>query len=100
MGARIGKCERRLMGQFSIAEWSRTSWVESANDPAWGFPLQSLPYCLFTGEDGAAQPGVGIGAFVLDLDRCCRDGLLDGFPEPLLAACTAPTLNPLIAAGA
>jgi len=88
------------MGQFSIAEWSRTSWVESANDPAWGFPLQSLPYCLFTGEDGAAQPGVGIGAFVLDLDRCCRDGLLDGFPEPLLAACTAPTLNPLIAAGA
>jgi fumarylacetoacetase len=86
-----------LTEPFSPAEWSRTSWVESANDPACGFPLQSLPYCIFTVEDGRARPGVGIGALILDLQQCSRGGLFEGLPAPIQAACQAQTLNALMA---
>ena len=82
------------------ADWGRKSWVESAHDPDCGFPLQSLPYCVFAAEDGRARPGVGIGAFVLDLERCGRGGFFAGLPRSIAAACEAPTLNPLIACGA
>jgi fumarylacetoacetase len=88
-----------LTERFSIAEWSRKSWVESANDPACGFPLQSLPYCVFAGEDGRARCGVGIGDLLLDLQRCSRSGLFEGLPESIQAACLAQTLNPLLACG-
>jgi fumarylacetoacetase len=89
-----------LIDRFLSAEWSRTSWVDSANDPACGFPLQSLPYCVFSGDDRRARPGVGIGAFVLDLCWCKGAGLFEGLPAHLQAACEARTLNPLIASGA
>jgi fumarylacetoacetase len=89
-----------LTEQLSAAEWNRQSWVESANDPGCGFPLQSLPYCVFAGEDGRPRLGAGIGAFVLDLRWCRGAGLFDGLPAPIQAACEARTLNPLIAGGA
>ncbi len=50
------------------------SWVETANDPECGFPVQHLPYCVFSRRselpDHHAEPpviGVGIGDQVLDL---------------------------------
>lgn len=82
------------------AEWRRTSWVESANDAACGFPLQSLPYCIFSREDGRPRPGVGIGTWILDLRWLSGAGLLEGLPPSIHAACQASTLNPLIACGA
>jgi fumarylacetoacetase len=88
------------MDRFSIAEWSRTSWVESANEPTCVFPLQSLPYCIFVGDDGSARPGVGIGAFVLDLKQCNLGGLFMGLPTRIQLACEAQTLNPLVACAA
>jgi fumarylacetoacetase len=88
------------MVEVSAAEWSRKSWVELANDPACGFPLQSLPYCIFAGEDGRARPGVGIGGFVLDLRWCKGAGLLEGLPASIQTACEARTLNSLMACGA
>jgi fumarylacetoacetase len=87
------------MDRVSIAEWSR-SWVESANDLGCGFPLQSLPYCVFAGEDGRARCGVGIGALLLDLQRCSRCGLFEGLAAEIQAACVGRTLNPLMACGA
>ena len=58
------------------------SWVESANQPGSAFPIQNLPYCVFTtADDSSPRAGVGIGDFILDLRR-----LLD-----------AETLNPLMA---
>lgn len=91
------------MDRFSngkwIGEWSRKSWVESANDPACGFPLQSLPYCIFANDAGAARPGVGIGAFVLDLKQLSLNGLFAEFPASLRFACEAESLNPLLACG-
>jgi fumarylacetoacetase len=45
------------------------SWVESANDPATEFPIQSLPYGRFrrAGDTGALRIGVAIGDQILDL---------------------------------
>jgi fumarylacetoacetase len=85
---------------FSLEEWSRKSWVESANEAECGFPLQSLPYCIVDGEDGRARPGVGIGDQVLNLGQCSRDGLLDELPAAVWSACQANTLNPLLECGA
>ena len=91
--------ERQLTDRFSRTEWKRTSWVESASDTACGFPLQSLPYCIFVGSEAGARPGVGIGSFVLDLQACSARGMLADLPPYLQAACEAPTLNSLIACG-
>lgn len=87
------------MDQFASAEWERTSWIESANDTACGFPLQSLPYCIFAGTDGRSRPGVGIGSFMLDLQACSESGDFADLPASVRAACAATTLNPLIACG-
>jgi fumarylacetoacetase len=89
--------EHRLTESFSSAEWSRRSWVESANEPTCGFPLQSLPYCVFTGVDGRPRIGVGIGSFVLDVRQCARVGLIDELPPPIRSVCDAQNLNPLLA---
>jgi fumarylacetoacetase len=87
------------MDRFSIKEWSRKSWVESANDPTCGFPLQSLPYCIFANEACPARPGIGIGKFVLDLKRCSLNGLFADLPTSIRLACETETLNLLIACG-
>jgi fumarylacetoacetase len=78
------------------AEWSRTSWIEAANDPACGFPLQNLPYCTFSPDGAPARLGVGIGNLILDLRHLSRSGLLEGLPASIQAACQAQTLNSLM----
>jgi fumarylacetoacetase len=88
------------MDKELAAEWSRTSWVESANDPDCGFPLQSLPYCIFSNGDTRPRPGVRIGSSVLDLRWLKGAGLFEGLPSPIPAACEARILNPFIACGA
>jgi fumarylacetoacetase len=84
---------------FSREGWSRKSWVESANEPECGFPLQSLPYCIFSGEDGTGRVGVGIGEQVLDLSACSRAGVMEGLPAAVCAALEGRTLNPLLECG-
>jgi len=81
------------------AEWRRTSWVESANDSGCGFPLQSLPYCIFSNDGNRPRPGVGIGESILDLRWLSGAGLLEGLSPAIQAACQASTLNSLIACG-
>jgi fumarylacetoacetase len=89
-----------MIEDLSSAEWRRISWVESACDPACGFPLQSLPYCIFANDGGRARPGVGIGKLVLDLQRLSRGGLLEGLPAQIQTSCQAQTLNGLMASEA
>ncbi len=43
------------------------SWVESANQPDCGFPIQNLPYGTFRRRDGTPAAGVAIGDQVLDI---------------------------------
>ena len=85
-----------------------TTWVGTANEPASGFPLQSLPYCAFTPAstpEAASAPeatphlGVGIGAFILDLHQLQSNNLLTTLSTDLQSACTAPQLNPLMRCG-
>jgi fumarylacetoacetase len=46
------------------------SWVESANQPGHDFPIQHLPYCIYSTEaDPAPRAGAGIGDSILDLRR-------------------------------
>jgi fumarylacetoacetase len=77
---------------------TRRSWVESANDPASGFPIQNLPYGVFT-HHGATRIGVAIGDSILDLRACTGTDLFAKLSEDLIAACRAEALNALISLG-
>ena len=43
------------------------SWVESANSESTHFPLNNLPYGVFSKSSGPRRCGVAIGEFVLDI---------------------------------
>jgi fumarylacetoacetase len=77
------------------------SWVESANHPESDFPVQNLPFGVFTPR-GSTEPhriGVAIGDQVLDLRRSGELGLLQELPGDLQVALAAPGLNALMALG-
>jgi fumarylacetoacetase len=76
----------------------RQSWVASANRPGCDFPVQNLPFGVF-GSDPEPALGVAIGDQVLDLRGCGKTGLLDLLPPTTREACSASTLNPLLALG-
>lgn len=59
------------------------SWVEVAADSP--FPIQNLPYGVFSHGGSPGRCGVAIGAFVLDLSALHAAGLFAGFD----AACFA-----------
>ena len=55
------------------------SWVESANAPDTDFPIQNLPFCVFsrscTYEN--MRVGVAVGDFILDVFACYENCLFD-----------------------
>ncbi|GHF66637.1 fumarylacetoacetase [Seohaeicola zhoushanensis] len=60
------------------------SWVASANRADCPFPLNNLPYGVFsTGDDEDARCGVAIGDMVLDMAAAEEEGLVDLGDEPL-----------------
>jgi fumarylacetoacetase len=68
-----------------------------AIDPASDFPIQNLPYGVFSAKDGLApRVGVAIGDHVLDLWELAQDCRID-VVEPAVFA--APSLNPFMALG-
>jgi len=61
------------------------------------FPIQNLPYGVFSAKDGLApRVGVAIGDYVLDLWELEQDGRLDVGDLGVFAG---PTLNPFMALG-
>ena len=50
------------------------SWIESANVPNHPFPLNNLPYGVFSENQGHPKCGVRIGDMVLDLKAMEREG--------------------------
>jgi len=76
------------------------SWVDSANAPDCGFPIQNLPMGVLQ-RRGAVQPhlGVAIGDEILDLFIAADEGLLHGLSAEIVAACRQATLNALMALG-
>ena len=65
----------------------RTSWVDSAHGHA-DFPIQNLPFGLFSPADEAPRPGVAIGDHIIELNALVAAGLSRDVPaavEPILA---------------
>ena len=72
------------------------TWLSSANDPECDFPIQNLPFGIFTTQDRPApRVGVAIGDMIADLAQLAEAGLL---PDPN-SSFQQPTLNSLIAEG-
>ncbi|MBT8154672.1 fumarylacetoacetase [Epibacterium ulvae] len=52
------------------------SWVASANTADTSFPLNNLPYGVFSVGDNEPRCGVAIGDMILDMSRCEAAGLI------------------------
>ena len=84
---------------------NRTSWVESANDPATDFPIQNLPlgvFCRKDEDEEEASVGIAIGDQVLDVALLAREGLLEDLEdedEEIEGALDSPDLSALFCAG-
>ena len=75
-----------------------SSWVESANSPETDFPIQNLPFGVFTHSgdtDGSARVGVAIGDAILDVTGAVNARLLP--PSSAAVACGSSTVNNLMA---
>ncbi|HMY73809.1 MAG TPA: fumarylacetoacetase, partial [Blastocatellia bacterium] len=73
------------------------SWVESANDPNTDFPIQNLPFVLFSYDAKPyPQTGVAIGDFILSLQECHEAGLLSHLPIPLFGSYRGPSFSSLM----
>src|SRR4051812_11937097 len=77
----------------------RRSWVESANGHS-DFPIQNLPFVIFSARGGKPRGGVVIGEEIVDLGQACTAGLLAGAAADAAEAASGPRLNPLFALGA
>ena len=78
---------------------SRESWVESANGHA-DFPIQNLPFGIFSRGDTAPRAGVAIGDKIFDLQAASAKGLFDGHVAEAVRAAHGGTLNAFLALGA
>lgn len=72
------------------------SWVQSANSPETQFPLNNLPYGVFSVEGGARKCGVAIGDHIVDMAALAESGLL----KTDAALFASPSWNAMMEAGA
>lgn len=72
------------------------SWVDSANGGVTDFPLENLPYGVFSVNGEAPRCGVAIGDFVLDVAALEAAGVIALDGGPLLGE---GRWNPVMAAG-
>ena len=76
----------------------RESWVASARSHA-EFPIQNLPFGVFSPPSAAPRGGVAIGDMIFDLRAGLDSGLFSGDAAGAAEAAAGPTLNPLMALG-
>ena len=73
-----------------------TSWVESANDPSTDFPIQNLPFGVFTHhDDDYPRVGIAIGDQILDIVACFEAGYLRSGDDA--RECFGSSINALMA---
>lgn len=77
----------------------RHSWVQTANDKATDFPIENLPFGIFSARHLTPRIGIAIGDSILDLRACADQGLLADLSEDIQHACLASTLNALMSLG-
>lgn len=76
---------------------ARVSWVDSANAPGCDFPIQNLPWGVFSEGDGTRRIGVAIGDLILDVTALEADGVVE--PAPGRRVFGEGVLNPFMALG-
>ena len=74
-----------------------TSWVDSANDEFTDFPIQNLPFSVFSSDGHTFRVGIGIGNYVLDLSKIAA--FMSSEMESISSLCSSPSLIPLMGAG-
>jgi len=75
------------------------SWIESARSHA-VFPLQNLPFGVFSPHGETSRGGVAIGAEIFDLKRALEADLFTGEALDVAVAAAEPTLNRFMSLGA
>jgi fumarylacetoacetase len=76
----------------------RVSWVASANGHV-TFPIQNLPFGVFSPQGGSARGGVAIGDGIFDIGAALEADLFSGLARDAAEAASGRTLNPLLKAG-
>ena len=74
------------------------SWVPGANGHL-DFPIQNLPFCVFSPPDGEPRGGVAIGDAILDLRAVLAAGLLTSEAARAAEAARGRDLNELFSLG-
>jgi fumarylacetoacetase len=64
---------------------NRKSWVDSANGHS-DFPIQNLPFGIFSHRDNAPRAGVAIGDKIFDLQAAGANGLFEGLAAEAVSA--------------
>lgn len=77
-----------------MTDHSLRSWVSAANEAGCDFPIQNLPYGVFSTRGGPLRCGVAIGDMIVDLAACEARGLLEAG-----GTLQRPVLNDFIALG-
>ncbi len=75
---------------------TRLTWVASANGHA-EFPIQNLPFGVFSHHGDTPRGGVAIGDSILDIGTALEAGLFSGTARDATEAAAGPTLNRLLA---
>ena len=76
-----------------------TSWIESANSPDTDFPIQNLPFGVFSRKGEAERRvGVAIGNQVVDVGGALSANLWTGKARDVALLCSRPTMNELMQA--
>ena len=73
------------------------SWVKSANNDVTDFPLNNLPYGVFSNGNEGRRCGVAIGDMILDMQAVEETGLIKLSGEPVFQA---PSWNDVMNLGA
>lgn len=76
-----------------------TSWIESANSPDTDFPIQNLPFGVFSRKgDAERRVGVAIGDQIVDIGESLSANLWTGPARDVARWCDRPNLNELMQA--
>jgi fumarylacetoacetase len=78
---------------------NRASWVVSANDDS-EFPIQNLPFGIFSPPGQVPRAGVAIGDRILDLSAAAACGVFSSDAQRAAEACAGGSLNRFLALGA
>ena len=76
----------------------RSSWVTSAREHA-EFPLQNLPFGIFSDAQEGRRGGIAIGDEIFDLNAGLKAGLFSGDEKLAAEAAAGPVLNDLMMLG-